>query len=334
MMAMKSGDVLEVKLTGGLAYVQATFLHESNSGPVMSHGWFVRVLAGVFQVRPTEGRIQELTQGALLFCCFLERPHQLKKVGKFSLPEHAQAFPIFKQVNGVIPTPEGTWILWNGEEERVTFRLPRVAASFPNREVIDVVVLQDRIQRSWIPAHDVPEACLSLDDQPFSFKDFPLLSEFTADPNKFGDLIGFLRAKGLVHTVDSSEGVEVWGPDFWENDIAQKWLRELPSTGGWDEVLVALVKFKSHHVRSAIDSARAYAAMGTLLQKHDSVSITVGWGDPPPQVVREAMVVSGQLLQRCGLCVPMEISGYGARWRELLNQYQTAVVSLITRFAK
>lgn len=329
-MALKAGDVLELQTQGGLAYVQGLFRHHSRSD--FSYGWFIRVLQRVFPERPDKLLLAEIVGDPEQFCCFLADPKNLTAVGHYPPPPGANEFPIFKQFNGVTPSPEGNWVLWNGSEDRILFRLPKSALMFPHREIIDSVLLRKRIEQSWTHATDVPQACVSPDDVPFVFDRFPLFREFLSNSQSYGDVIGFLRAKGLIDTQDCVTGVTIDGPDFWQNDIARAWLEQLLKNSNWDMVLRELVEFRSHHICNADATARAYAAVGVVViavskcRQLQEFQIPEDWGSAPLQAIREAKVVISQIGLRSGLHEAMRLSGHFAEFERLRIEHQRALI--------
>lgn len=197
------GTVLELETAKGVAYVQLSQLHDSNEDGFW-YGWYARILPGLFSKRPTDEELESLVSKHELFGAFIGDVQHLRLAGTFVIPHFASAFPVFKQFGGLTPSPEGLWYFWNGQEERVTWRLPSDTVAFPNLEVVAHSLVRERIESEWRPEHGVPSQCIVPATEPFRFTDYPLVSDFWANEDRYGDMFGFLRAHGLINDDDDS----------------------------------------------------------------------------------------------------------------------------------
>lgn len=260
---MKPGDILELEIDSALACLQLTHNHVA-SGAGLRYGWFCRVFSRHFPKRPTSRQLQSLAAGREQFGCFLSDVSRLEIVGHLPIPTECVDFPVFKQATGVAPSKSCAWIFWNGRVERVAARLPRRAATFPNREIVDSAVVQQRLKERWLSSTDVPLECIDCSQEEFEFDKYPLLSEFEANRAQYGDIWRFLASRGLYGFDASGERLERTGTGPFDNSAALTWLRSLQPASGWSAVLSALKRFQESPQRTAHDAAIAVAAAGVI----------------------------------------------------------------------
>jgi len=121
----KTGDVIEISTSKGLAYVQYT--HEYKEPPI--YGRLIRVLQGFYRKRPFLEEINRIIEKPHRFQTFcpvhrMVNMGEWERVGNYLVPESAQDFPIFKKPANrgqkflfKFPEPEEVvWSLWDGEK--------------------------------------------------------------------------------------------------------------------------------------------------------------------------------------------------------------------------
>jgi len=151
------GDIFEIETPAGLAYIQYT--HAS-----LDMGQLVRVLPGLFRMRPTD--FAGLAKQRELYFVFytLEyalRDHQTQFVAHQPIPDSAQAYPLMRW------TLSGqSWkILRASDPLTLEFhaRTPAIQTLTPEQEKLSIhqlwphAVLVRKIARGWIPerAHEL-----------------------------------------------------------------------------------------------------------------------------------------------------------------------------------
>jgi len=151
--APKIGDVIEVRTSRGLAYIQYVFRH--TSPPV--YGELVRVLPGIYESEPD---LHELAQQKERFFVFypvvaacrrgLARVVGKEDVSGFRFPLMRQ--PGFRDKDGKVLD----WYLWDGEQtsplEELTEEMKQLSiAAIWNHEL-----LIERIDEGWSPRDESP----------------------------------------------------------------------------------------------------------------------------------------------------------------------------------
>lgn len=332
---MKSGDIIELNLEGKLAYLQLTH-HHFAKGSGFWYGWFCRVLPSTFSKRPALKRLQQLVTEPEQFGCFFANANDFEVVAEVPVPSGSETFPICKQYLGAQPSPRSVWIFWDGHEERVTYRMPAVAANLPNREIVDSVVVRQRIKQNWSASLDVPPECIDATKDTFRFSDFPLLSDFEQDRNRFGDIYGFLASRGLYEIPQEETSIKLSGIGPFENSVAERWLSSLSASDGWESILLPLQKFTQSPARNANDSAVAMAASGLILASAGLMKCP----DPkimdalsqsslmPPDLIRTAMVAMMEVQLRSGLKDLWSADPRGKKWLELTSKMQLQLIEL------
>lgn len=153
----KIGDICEIKTPAGLAYVQYT--HEGRD-----MGQLVRVLPGLFSIRPTD--FAELSQQKELYFAFYAlncafRNHQTEVVSHQPVPGWAQPYPLMRWCGA--RDPSGRAIAWKifsasspltVEEHQ---RTPLIYTLTPEQQRLSVhqlwphPVMVKEIARGWTP---------------------------------------------------------------------------------------------------------------------------------------------------------------------------------------
>lgn len=332
---MKIGDVIEMEVNGGLAYLQLTHNHFAK-GNGFWYGWFCRVLPGSFAKRPTLKRLQQLVMEPEQFGCFFANVKDFEVVANIPTLPGNGLFPVFKQYIGGQPSPTSVWIFWDGQEERVAYRMPVAAAHLPNREIVDSAVVRQRIQQSWSASLDVPSECIDFTKDTFLFSDFPLLSDFEQDRNRFGDIYGFLASRGLYQIAQEETSITLFGIGPFENSAAEHWLNKLNGNDGWESVLLPLQKFTQSPARNTSDSAIAMAASGLILAcagllkcPHPKIIDALSQSGPmPPDLIRTAMVATMEVQLRSGLKELWSADPRGKQWLALISKMQLQLIEL------
>lgn len=145
---LRIGDVVEIRATYGFCYMQLSHKHPR-------WGTLVRALPGIFPTRPEN--LAELVSGEQQFLAFFPVQAALSQrlvdfVGSFPVPEHAQAFPLFRApVHDLCTSKITGWWLWDGEKEWPVGELRAEQKRLPLREGISCPVLIERIERGWTP---------------------------------------------------------------------------------------------------------------------------------------------------------------------------------------
>ena len=140
----RPGDVIEIKLEAGLAYVHLT--HEHDSYPPV-----VRVIRGVLGQRPDD-LTKHLAQAPYLTAMIpleqaLDRlglPHA--KVSSVALPDAERTFPTFRMP---IRDKQGAivyWWFWDGQGLSYSVDLDAIQNSLPLREVMSSARLLQELQ--------------------------------------------------------------------------------------------------------------------------------------------------------------------------------------------
>ncbi len=149
----KIGDILEIPTKKGLAYVQYSHEHKEPS-PRM--GSLIRVLPGFFSDRPKE--FQAIAdQQELYYTLFPVRAAVHRGIFQVArhaaIPEHAKAFPLFR--NGQINQETGkyydNWWLWNGEKSWYVGQITDQQLDLSFRTAWNDIALIERIEQGWTP---------------------------------------------------------------------------------------------------------------------------------------------------------------------------------------
>ena len=152
---IKIGDVVEVPTSKGLAYAQVTHIHREKHS---SYGPLLRIVPGFFTKRPE--RFEELLRkqpGAVMFCALQAaiKTGICEIVGNVPVPEGAKSFPLFRASNDDpgADTPKNWWF-WNGDRTSPVGKITSEQRRMPLREIVDGVLLRERIEAGWSPATD------------------------------------------------------------------------------------------------------------------------------------------------------------------------------------
>jgi hypothetical protein len=145
------GDVVEIETAAGHGYAQYTF--NFRAPPV--YGALIRVLPGMFSVRPTD--FASLVQERERFFTFFTLGSACARgtvriVASEPVPERAQGIPLMR-MRGPI-TRDGrvaNWWLWDGERE---WRLDRLDDEHRDLSILGVMndlYLVHKIESGWSP---------------------------------------------------------------------------------------------------------------------------------------------------------------------------------------
>ena len=154
------GDIIEIKTSKGLAYVQYT--HEFTTHPKL--GSLIRVLPGIYEKRPKN--FKDIASQHATFVIFLTLQHAVDEnhveiVDNQPIPLDAQILPIFRCG---IPDPESkkveVWSIWDSKKEwkvgaSIEVRnLTDEQKRLPILEIIGDELLAERIVSGWTPEND------------------------------------------------------------------------------------------------------------------------------------------------------------------------------------
>ncbi len=327
------GDIVEFPLKGGFAYLHLVVNHSAGSDG-FSYGWFCRVLAGDFKRRPNKKQLQELIGLPEQFGCFLSDIHRFKVVANLPCSKQTAAFPLCKQPNGRA-SRGSVWFFWNGTEHRVAYRMPRAAANLPNAEIINSLVLEERIESGWSPARDVPEECIDTTQPEFAFEDYPLASDFEKDPSRYGDISGFLESRGYFEG-NYGPDIEVTGLGPFDNIPASRWLEQLDVKCLWEAVGEILTRFQEWPERRTQDCAIALAAATLPLCQAGILKFPVIGGaptlptvaGPPRSVLKLAPLIVIDVLLRSGLKRQWQKDPRFASWQQSVDALKTQLFQI------
>ena len=152
---VRIGDVVEIPTSKGLAYAQVTHIHsEAHS----SYGPLLRIAPGFFLKRPE--RLDKLVRKESTVVMFCALQSAIKKgiceiVSNVSVPEQANRFPLFRASNdspGANTTKN--WWFWDGHRTWPVGRITAGQRRMPLREIVDGVLLRERIEAGWSPEKD------------------------------------------------------------------------------------------------------------------------------------------------------------------------------------
>jgi hypothetical protein len=152
---IKIGDIVEVPTSKGLAYAQVTHIHGEEHS---SYGPLVRIVPGFFTKRPE--RFDELVRQkpvAMMFCTLRAaiKSGVCEIVANVPVPEESKKFPLFRGSNN---DPGGDapkkWWFWDGDRTWPVGKISAEQRRMPLREIVDGVLLRERIESGWSPATD------------------------------------------------------------------------------------------------------------------------------------------------------------------------------------
>ena len=148
MTRLRIGDVVEVPVSRGLAYVHYVSRHPE-------FGALLRVYGTIYPRRPSAPQLATLTQAEPQFVTFFPLQAAVKQgivsvAGSCEPSSEASRFPLFR--DGVLNPATGqvdVWWLWDGEKEWRVGSLTEEQRSLPMREVINDTLLIERIECGW-----------------------------------------------------------------------------------------------------------------------------------------------------------------------------------------
>lgn len=144
--APRIGDLFRLETSKGNAFFQYT--HDTQSD-----GSLIRVLPGLYEGSPD---LAKLVESSTLFYVFLPVAAALSKslifcVGEYPVPEHAKAFPLFRQHELSVPGKPRSWSLWDGQRSTPISELSEDQASLPIRSIVTPSLLAIRLAEGWTP---------------------------------------------------------------------------------------------------------------------------------------------------------------------------------------
>lgn len=147
----KIGDVFELRVKDGFAYIQ--YSHKHTIPP--RFGTLVRVLPGVFAERPQD--VSAIVNSREVFFQFIWLAHDVRAgnltfLGNFELPVWCSDFPLFR--DGIINPKTGAvhqWWLWDGSKEWMIKELTDAQRHLSLRRICDIEFLRDLIDTGWTP---------------------------------------------------------------------------------------------------------------------------------------------------------------------------------------
>lgn len=142
------GDVIEIPTSNGLAYAQIT--HK-----VPSYGSLIRVLPGLFEVRPS--RLDDITVLTERFYIFFPAGAAVHRglvavIGNVPVPTRAQPFPLLRQRGYIEPGGKvRDWWLWDGTNSWRVGQLTTEQRALSLGEIWNDTLLIERILDGWKP---------------------------------------------------------------------------------------------------------------------------------------------------------------------------------------
>ncbi|HEV2953573.1 MAG TPA: ribonuclease E inhibitor RraB [Candidatus Dormibacteraeota bacterium] len=152
-MAVKVGDLIEIRTNQGLAYAHVTHLVKGHGGPL------IRVLEGFWGTRPVD--LSALISSGTRFYTFFPvapavRQDMVTLIGNIPVEEPYVRFPLLRAFGPLPPmVPKVVWWLWDGEEEWRVGELTNDQRLLSIRSVIGFPLLVERIETGWRP-QDLP----------------------------------------------------------------------------------------------------------------------------------------------------------------------------------
>ena len=153
----KIGDIVEIKTSSGLAYVQYTANH--TMPPVF--GQLVRVLPGLHNTRPSD--FSALAQKKENYFVFTPlglacRRKQGTIVGNEPVPDWAQGIPLMRMANRFDENGKGhDWYLWDGIETWPATGTPQDLNNLSIAAIWGHDVLIERLAEGWLPSDEPVE---------------------------------------------------------------------------------------------------------------------------------------------------------------------------------
>ena len=147
----KFGDIYEVQLSKGVAYVQYVFRHTAGR-ETSAHGPLIRVLPGLFKTPLSEPAA--IAEKEERFVAFYWVPGAIndgdfKQVGAAPVQERFKKCPLFK--NGAAEN----WRLWDGDTYTLVDPFPPQYFDLPTTELVPHSGLVNRIESGWHPRDEV-----------------------------------------------------------------------------------------------------------------------------------------------------------------------------------
>lgn len=156
----KIGDIYELKVQRGLAYVQYTHDGKDN-------GQLVRVLPEIFSSRPSDYPALSKQKELYFIFCFLERglrAREIELVSNQAVPEWARPFPVMRKAGG--RSRDGRVLKWYIGDGRRLYTVEEMQRALNVRELTPeqrrlsvaqiwpISTLAREIERGWTPESD------------------------------------------------------------------------------------------------------------------------------------------------------------------------------------
>jgi hypothetical protein len=146
---LRIGDVFEVPLARGFAYIQ--LVHHDAKGC----GDLVRVLAGIHRKRLD---ISTLASQEEIYCAFFPVRHIAKRslvrrVGSAPVDPKWKRLPNFKGYNQNFATGRRTWFIIDAKNRfgRKVAKLNKEQEAYPMHHVVGFPLMVERIESGWMP---------------------------------------------------------------------------------------------------------------------------------------------------------------------------------------
>jgi Regulator of ribonuclease activity B len=229
---VKIGDIIEIPMQKGLAYVQYHFFHD----PPPRWGYMVRVLPGFFQSRPTDFEaLANLRESYFIFCGLQRGLNQRlgEIVANVPIPVHAQKFPLFRYgFMNMATGKEGVWRLWDGVKEWRIDTLTDEQLDYSLLRLISFDLLAEEIEEGWTPrrAQEFLDRArakrLAEQNDPDRPKQVEEMRHFLVFPDEKSAAAAREKIAGLgwqagMKDLDDAWGVNVLQPDLSDSAIAR-----------------------------------------------------------------------------------------------------------------
>jgi hypothetical protein len=147
----KIGDLIEIKSKCGLTY--AIYTHRNK---LMRD--LIQIFDQTLQTRPSD--LADLLPLPIRFCTFTHMPALVRsgvvsKIGNLGVPEHLQAFPLFRcEVRNFSTGKVFAWWLWDGQKEWKIGKLSSKQRKLPIRSAPSLDLLLQWLDTGWRPELD------------------------------------------------------------------------------------------------------------------------------------------------------------------------------------
>lgn len=152
MIQIKTGDIIEIKISDEYVYAQYTHKHPT-------YGALIRVFEKKYSHRPDQ--LENITKSAIQFSTFIPLKAMIKTgvvkvLGNLSIENNIKNFPVFRagMVDPKIAKVK-VWWLWDGKVEKRIGKLTTAQKRLPIRGVWNDTLLFERIESGWTPEKDI-----------------------------------------------------------------------------------------------------------------------------------------------------------------------------------